>query len=240
MKIGKIIIICLLLTILTAGCSTAKNEYETEINSLKEQLVQLEDQIGVKSLENIKLKVEVDEYEKKTVPNLMNEIKEKDKTYGEEVDKYQRDVAGLDYQRLLFKKDIDTVLSYLSSSGYIPVYEGEIHSYTQKHIELINNWFVEFSDDRVKDTPTELMEWLYPVVFPIKITQTEVGFVSQYENAYYYNVVHYMTYGMKGDYNESKTIRAIGGVEDGFRERYIIEIYQENSEWKVGYTGFGG
>lgn len=240
MKTGKIIIICIIIIVFTVGCTTNKNKLDEEKVNLEVQVAKLNEQVDNDKLEKNKLEENIKTLTQETIPRLENKIIENEKIYEESMIKLIEENIGFDYQRLLFKKDINMVLSYLSSIGYIPVYEGEIYSYTQKHIELINNWFVEFSDERAKEIPAELMKWLYPIVIPIKITKTEVGFKSQYENTYYYNVVHYVTYGSEGHYSESKTIRGIGGVEDGFGEVYIIEIHQENSEWKIGYTGFGG
>jgi len=240
MKSCKIILIILVIVLLAAGCSSVKTEHELEIELLNKTIEELEGNVALEKLDVLKLEQSIGEYENKTIPNLQSTIDEQNKSYEDDLEKLRDEVKGMDFSRLKFKEDLKTIFEYINNVGYIPVYEGEIHLYTQEHMELLNSWFSKFNEDRVNETPQELMKWLYPIIYPIKITETEVGFKSQYENPYYYNVVQYRTFGTEEQYNEYKMIRAVGAVEDGFWETYIFEIYQENGEWKIGYTGFGG
>lgn len=235
MKKTWVVIIILTLAALVA-CSNG--ESDDIIEDLNTQIKDLSGECAILQLENITLKEEINEYRDKTIPEKDKALNEAEVMIENLEAKNKSNIGYLRGDRKAFKNDIKDILLYMSQEDIIPVYIGEKALYTDEHLRLIYDYYSEYSTSHV--LYEDLENEYEPVIYPIKITPTEVDFTSQFDEYHYYNVVHYRTVGLPPDGDEIKSIRAPGAVSDGLIETFIIEIVKDGGVWKINYTGYGG
>jgi hypothetical protein len=208
------------------------------IEELKKQNEELKNKWIILQLENYKLEDEIELYKNEIIPEAEKTLNETEKKIIDLKIEYESIIGHLNSDRIAFKNDIKDILLFLKQESIIPIYVGEVEKYTEAHLLIIYDYYLQYSKNQViyKDIKNQYEA----IIYPIKITPTECTVVSQYTESYCYNVVHYRTIGMPNDSEFITSIRAPGAVADGLIERFIIEIVKDNGVWKINYTGYGG
>lgn len=231
-----------LFMILGVSCSDDISEEITKLNdkitSLESELEESKAQLALHKLEILKQEQAVRMYEESTIPNLKTLVEKAVTEKFTMEDKYTQRIQGYESNILAFKNDLKDIFLFLDEEGMAPVYEGAGTEYTDIHLQAIYDYFSQYSQDYEKGK--SLGSIYDPIIYPIKITPTQVGYTSQYDESYFYNVATYHTMGMESDDPDDCWLRCHAAVHDGLWETYIFEIAKANGVWKIVYVGFGG